>query len=229
MSKPLNSSPDKTDALTPDSEKAKHINARMDEFQRHALITGRHTRFVSIMKWMLPTLAILLIGVAFIIPGLKDEGDKITLEYANIGQSDNKLTMSKPRFLSSDQGNQQYMVTADSATQETVDNSRVELVNLQADITLSNGQWLSVSAPKGWLDPEAETLDLVGGVEIFSDNGNQIYTQSARVRLSEKRVSSPDGLRAHGPLGEISADSFVANQLTGTLKFEGNVKMTLYP
>ncbi len=229
MSEPLNS-PEKSDtAVAPDLEKTRLINAREDEFRRHALLTGRHTRFVSVMKWMLPTLAIMLIGAAFIIPGLKPDDDKITLEYLNIADSHQKLTMTKPRFLSSDQGNQQYMVTADSATQQSVDERRIELINLQADITLTNGQWFSVSAPKGWLDPDAETLDLVGGVEIFSDDGNQINAKSARVRLQEKRVLSPDGLKGHGPLGELSADSFVANQLTGTLKFEGNVKMTLYP
>ena len=229
MSTPLDSSNKPQPSTAPDSEKARFINAREDEFRRHALSTGRHTRFVSVMKWVLPTLAIMLIGAAFIIPGLQPEDDTITLEYLNIADSDQKLTMTKPRFLSSDQGNQQYMVTADSATQQSVDERRVELINLQADITLTNGQWFSVSAPKGWLDPDAEILDLVGGVEIFSDDGNQINAKSARVRLQDKRVSSPDGLKGHGPLGDLSADSFVANQLTGTLKFEGNVKMTLYP
>ncbi len=229
MSEPKDHAADSVDTAAPDSEKTNHINAQIDEFRRHALRSGRHTRFVSVMKWVLPLAAILLLGVAFIMPGLKGEDDKITLDYSNITHNDNKLTMTKPRFLSSDQGNQQYMVTADSASQESAESSRVELVNMQADITLANGQWFSVSAPKGWLDQEKETLDLVGGVEIFSDDGNQIYAKSARVLLGEKRVLSPDGLSGHGPLGDLSSDSFVANQLTGTLKFEGNVKMTLYP
>ncbi|WP_084264505.1 LPS export ABC transporter periplasmic protein LptC [Sneathiella glossodoripedis] len=228
MQKPRDNSA--TKGSTPsEQDKAFHINSQMDAFRKHALHSGRHTRFVSVMKWMLPTLALLLLGVAFIMPGLKDQNDEITLEYSSINQQDSKLTMTNPRFLSSDQGNQQYMVTADSASQVDADSNRIELVNLQADITLSTGQWFSVSAPKGWLDQSQETLDLVGGVEIFSDDGNQIYAKTARILLNEKRVLSPDGLQGHGPLGELSSDSFVANQLTGTLKFEGNVKMTLYP
>jgi len=203
--------------------------ARTAAFARNARNSGRYTYFVSVMKWVLPTLAIILIGAAFLIPALEKEPDMISIEYVSIAQNDQKLTMTKPRFLSSDKGNQQYMVTADSATQQTLSSRKVELINLQADITLKNGQWLSITAPKGWLDPDTQTLDLIGGVEIFSDNGNQIYAKSARVKLDEKRVMSPDGLKGHGPLGELEADSFVANSLTGTLKFEGNVKMTLYP
>lgn len=227
------SSPSNPSANAPDQKKdSQNTNlhaARNSEFRRHAQYTGRHTRFVSVMKWLLPITAIVLIAIAFVIPGLQGEDDTISLEYLKISESDQKLTMTKPRFLSSDKGNQNYMVTADSATQKTTDDKRIELINMQADITLKNGQWISVSAPKGWLNPDTEVLDLTGGVEIFSDNGNQIFAKTAQVTLKEKRVTSPDGLQGHGPLGDLKADSFVANQLTGTLKFVGNVKMTLYP
>ncbi|OUR78473.1 LPS export ABC transporter periplasmic protein LptC [Alphaproteobacteria bacterium 46_93_T64] len=205
------------------------IGGHQADFERHLKSTGRYTRFVSVMKFTLPTLAIILVGIAFLIPAMDKEPDTISLEYLSISESDQKLTMTKPRFLSSDKGNQQFMVTAESATQESISSRKIELTQMQADITLKNGHWLSVTAPKGWLDPDTETLDLVGGVEIFSDDGNQFSAKSARVKLKERRFMSPDGLTGHGPLGEISADSFVANQVAGTLRFEGNVKMTLYP
>ncbi|MEP4192261.1 MAG: LPS export ABC transporter periplasmic protein LptC, partial [Sneathiella sp.] len=140
-----------------------------------------------------------------------------------------QTTMTNPRFLSSDDGNQQYVVTADSARQPDPTSRKVILTNLQADITLQNGQWLSLSAPQGNLDPEAGLLDLDGGIEIFSDTGNQIKTKSAHVRLNEKIIESKEGLKGHGPLGEFEADRLVAQQLRGTIRFEGNVKMILYP
>lgn len=199
------------------------------DFERRAKSAGRYTRFVSIMKYTLLTIAVTLIALAFLIPSMEKEPDTISLEFQSVSESDQKLTMTKPRYMSSDKGNQQYTVTADSATQEGIGSRKIELVNMQADITLKNGHWLSVSAPKGWLDPESEILDLIGGVEIFSDDGNQIFAKTARVKLNEQRFMSPEGLTGHGPLGDISADSFVANQLAGTLRFEGNVKMTLYP
>jgi len=199
------------------------------DFELRARSAGRYTRFVSVMKYALLIIAVTLIGLAFLIPSMEKEPDTISLEFQSVSDSDQKLTMIKPRYMSSDKGNQQYTVTADSATQEGINSRKIELVNMQADITLKNGHWLSVSAPKGWLDPDSEILDLIGGVEIFSDDGNQIFAKTARVKLNEQRFMSPEGLTGHGPLGDISADSFVANQLAGTLRFEGNVKMTLYP
>ena len=223
----------KSDGTDPESSANGRLSGltsgRDADFDRRTKNTGRYTRFVAIMKYTLPALAILLLGIVFMIPALENEPDTISLEYLKVAESNQKLTMSNPRYMSSDKGNQQYTVTADSATQESASSRKIELINLQADITLQNGHWLSVSAPKGWLDPDSETLDLIGGVEIFSDDGNQIYAKSARVKLKEQRFMSPDGLTGHGPLGQLSADSFVANQLAGTLRFEGNVKMTLYP
>ncbi len=190
---------------------------------------GRYSRFVSLMKLILPTVAILLLALAFLLPGFEEEPSAISFDYKDVGVSDQKLTMSNPRFLSSDDGNQQYVVTAQSATQEDLKSKKITLVKLQADITLKNGQWLSLTAPDGTLDPNSGILDLQGGIEIFSDNGNQIHAQSARVNLKEKTIHSPDGLKGHGPMGEIEADSLVADQLNGNMRFEGNVKMILYP
>jgi len=72
-------------------------------------------------------------------------------------------------------------------------------------------------------------LELSGGIEIFSDTGDQIYAPELTADLNKKTFHSPTGLKSHGPLGNLEADSFVANQMEGTLRFEGNVKMTLYP
>ncbi len=191
--------------------------------------TGRYTRFVSFMKWALPFAAGILILLAFLLPALEDEGQTINLEYLKVSQQDSQLTMTNPRFLSSDKGNQQFVVTADSATQIDPPKRVVALKNLQADITLKDGQWISLSAPDGILDLDTKIMDLTGGIEIFSDTGDQINAPDMRADLEAKEFFSPSGLKGHGPLGDIEADSFVANQLEGTLKFVGNVKMTLYP
>lgn len=190
---------------------------------------GRYTRFVSVMKWALPAIAVCLLALAFMLPGFVEQPDAISFNYKDVAVKDQKLTMRNPKFLSSDEGNQHYVVTAESATQMDLNSKQITLVKLQADITLKNGQWLSLTAPTGLLDPDAEILDLEGGIEIFSDNGNQIYADNAHVNLKSHVIESPHGLKAHGPMGELVADRLVADQLNGTIRFEGNVKMTLYP
>lgn len=223
-------SPSDDKMVNPSTANAGHFEdtSKLDLKQRLYEV-GRYTRFVSIMKWALPAIAICLLALAFMLPGFVEQPDAISFNYKDVAVKDQKLTMRNPKFLSSDKGNQSYVVTAESATQVDLKTKKITLVKLQADITLKNGQWLSLTAPMGLLDPDAEILDLEGGIEIFSDNGNQIYADNAHVNLKTHVIESPQGLKAHGPMGELVADKLVADQLNGTIRFEGNVKMTLYP
>ncbi|MEH6404398.1 MAG: LPS export ABC transporter periplasmic protein LptC [Sneathiella sp.] len=197
--------------------------------RRRSHDVARHSRFVSTMKFVLPALALTLLALAFFIPAFDKDDAAISLDYQDITVGDHKLTMNKPRFLSSGMDNQQYVVTADSATQVDITSKVIELTNLQADISMKNDRWLSLSAPKGTLNPDLGTLDLQGGINIFSDSGDQIYAKSAHIKLKERVIESPNGLKGHGPMGEIEADSLVADQINGNIKFVGNVKMILYP
>lgn len=189
---------------------------------------ARYSYFVSIIKFILLGLAILLIGLAFILPNL-DRPEGFTLDYADVTVSDDGLTMKNPQYVASDISERQYVVTADTATQKTATASLVSLKNLQADITLSSGDWISVTAPEGELDTETGILNLYGEIDIFSDSGNQLAANSARVDLKNRTINSDKRLKGHGPLGAIEADSLAADQITGNIRFDGNVKLIINP
>ncbi|MCC3303739.1 LPS export ABC transporter periplasmic protein LptC [Sneathiella sp. HT1-7] len=189
---------------------------------------ARYSHFVSVIKFILLGLAILLVGLAFILPNLdKPEGFK--LDYADVTVSDDGLTMKNPQYVASDINERQYVVTADTATQKTATASLVSLTNIQADITLPSKDWISISAPAGELDTETGVLDLYGVIDIFSDSGNQFSANSAQVNLKKRTITSDNRLKGHGPLGAIEADGLAADQITGNIRFDGNVKMTINP
>ena len=189
---------------------------------------ARYSHFVAIIKFILLGLAILLVGLAFILPNL-DTPEGFKLDYADVTVSDDGLTMKNPQYVASDINERQYVVTADTATQKTATASLVSLKNIQADITLPNQDWISISAPEGELDTETGVLDLYGEIDIFSDSGNQFSANSARVDLKKRTITSENPLKGHGPLGAIEADSLAADQITGNIRFDGNVKMTINP
>ncbi|MFC4271919.1 LPS export ABC transporter periplasmic protein LptC [Sneathiella chungangensis] len=189
---------------------------------------ARYSHFVAIIKFILLGLAILLVGLAFILPNL-DKPEGFTLDYADVTVSDDGLTMKNPQYVASDINERQYVVTADTATQKSATASLVSLKNLQADITLSSGDWISVTAPTGDLDTETGILDLYGEIDIFSDSGNQLAANSARVDLKNRTIKSDHPMKGHGPLGAIEADSLAADQITGNIRFDGNVKLIINP
>lgn len=207
------------------SETAKFVGS---EILDSAKFSSRYSHFVAITKFILLGLAILLIGLAFVLPNLeKEEG--FTLDYADLILSDDSLTMKNPQFVASDLSNQSYVVTADTATQKTATSSEITLENIQADITLKSGEWLSMSAPEGLINQETGTLRLFGEINIYSDSGDQFTLQSADVDLKQRTIVSSNPVTGHGPLGAIRADRLVADQLSGRLQFEGNVMLTIYP
>ncbi|WP_339715090.1 LPS export ABC transporter periplasmic protein LptC [uncultured Sneathiella sp.] len=189
---------------------------------------ARYSHFVAIIKFILLGLAILLVGLAFILPNL-DKPEGFTLDYADVTVSDDGLTMKNPQYVASDISDRNYVVTADTATQKTATASLVSLKNLQADITLNSGDWISVSAPEGELDTETGILDLYGEINVFSDSGNQLTANSATVDLKKNTIRSDKPLKGHGPLGIIEADRLVADQITGNIRFDGNVKLIINP
>jgi lipopolysaccharide export system protein LptC len=193
-----------------------------------AKFSSRYSHFVAIIKFILLGLAILLIGLAFVLPNLeKEEG--FTLDYADLILSDDSLTMKNPQFVASDLSNQNYVVTADTASQKTATSSEITLENIQADITLKSGEWLSMSAPDGVINQDIGILQLFGEINIYSDSGDQFTLQSADINLKQRTIVSSNPVTGHGPLGEIRADRLVAEQLSGRLRFEGNVMLKIFP
>lgn len=221
------------DAISADEKVDKKPISKTPKFAASDILDGvefssRYSHFVAIAKFMLLGLAVLLIGLAFILPNLeKDEG--FTLDYADLIVSDDSLTMKNPQFVASDLSNQSYVVTADTATQKTATSPEIALKNLQADITLKSGEWVSLSAPEGLLNQKTGLLQLYGDITIFSDSGDQFTMKSAKVDLKKRTIVSPNPIVGHGPLGTIEADKLVADQLTGRLRFVGNVRLKIYP
>lgn len=221
------------DAISAEENVDKGSVSETPKFAASDLLDGvkfnsRYSHFVSIIKFVLLGLAILLVGLAFVLPNLeKEEG--FTLDYTDLILSDDSLTMKNPQFVASDLSNQSYVVTADTATQKTATSSEVTLKNLQADITLKSGEWISLSAPDGILDQDSGLLQLFGDINIFSDSGDQFTMKSAEVNLKKRTIVSPNPVFGHGPLGAIEADRLVADKLTGRLRFEGNVRLKIYP
>jgi lipopolysaccharide export system protein LptC len=189
---------------------------------------SRYSHFVAVIKFILLGLAILLVGLAFVLPNLEQE-EGFTLDYADVTLSDDSLTMKNPRFAASDLSNQYYVVTADTATQQTTNDPIVVLSNLQADITLKSGDWISLSAPDGELNTETGYLKLFGEINIFSDSGNELTANSAEADLKKRIFTSDQPFKGHGPLGTIEADRLAVDQNSGNLRFESNVKLRVNP
>ena len=87
------------------------------------------------MKLLLPLLALSLALAVVIWPNEFRQATGFHLAYVSPDDSGNaELTMLRPRYLGTDARNQPFVVTADSATQDPLNQRLISLVQLQADM-----------------------------------------------------------------------------------------------
>jgi hypothetical protein len=138
--------------------------------------------------------------------------------------------MVKPRLTGTDSSGNPYVVTADKAVQYAHDPNRALLFNVEADLTLRDGNWLNATAPHGVLDashpreqhctkstcPSNQTLEMWGPIAVYSDDGYEVHTTFAHVNMGTGIVNGNKYVRGQGPMGTFYADSFV-------FKFHGHM------
>ena len=191
---------------------------------------ARYSRFVGTMKVLLPLTAAAIAGLILAWPGVHDEPQEIALTFAETNSTDAETPgMANARYVGTDANNRPFLVTADEALQDPGKPDLVDLVALQADMTLDNGVWMSIMASSGQYDRAQQTLQLAGPVNIFSDAGYEFHTESARIDLQNNIAESDQPVRGHGPFGTLSADSFRVIDQGQRLLFRKNVRMIIRP
>lgn len=195
-------------------------------------ISGRdgYSLFVTLMKVLLPALAVGLILLMVVWPQLRPDTDKFRIGVAKISlEQAESLSMLNPRFEGIDDKNQPFNVTADLATQETGDSQIVDLDRPKADISMEDGTWLAVMAKAGRYDRTASTIDLNGEVVLFHDRGFEVQTPVAHVDLDAGVAVGDQPVRGQGPLGTIDSEGFRIEDRGARVFFTGQSRMTIYP
>lgn len=189
----------------------------------------RYSRFVLVMKRVLPITAGLLIAAVIAYSLVPRQSEKLSLATENLTVIKNDLTMTKPRLTGTDRRGNPFVVTADAAVQDPANVRRATLKAVQADMTLQKTRWLSATAAKGLIDLDKGTLALQGGIALFSDDGYEIHTARADVDLKKGLVRGPVEVNGQGPMGTFRADTFSVEKDTGLISLHGNVRMVINP
>jgi len=190
----------------------------------------RYSRFVSVMKGILPIAAVVLLASVVAYSVMPRQRDK----YVGVKQSGNlarDLTMTKSSFTGTDEKGNPFKVTFAELTEDPTskDHKRADLKMIDADMQFENQSWVSASAKHGWIDADAGILKLDGGISIFTDNGYTMQTERATALIHENVLQGDTAVSGHGPMGRFRADSFHVDRLKKQIKLSGHVHMTLFP
>ncbi len=190
----------------------------------------RYSRFVGLMKVVLPSVAAVLVVLVVAWPQFQGVREGFRIEIAKLklpfsgGQH-----LSNARFTGVDSRNRPFTVTANSAAQAEGQPGIVDLARPKADITLSSGAWVAATAKQGTYLKEDELLHLDGQVDLFHDTGFEMHTASATVDLKNGTAQGDAPVEGHGPSGALNATGFRIYDGGARILFTGKARLVLTP
>lgn len=188
---------------------------------------ARRSRYVGVLKLLLPAMAAVLIALVAFWPQLRDRTGEFRLRFEPIGSQDAEtVRMINPRFLGVDDTDRHYTITAGRATQ--LDDGRINLENPKGDMALEDGSWVVLSANTGIYHKAQQLLDLAGGVNLYHDAGYEFHTEQASVDLQEGTAAGDTPTVGQGPLGHIRSEGFRIFDGGERVHFTGRARLVLY-
>ena len=191
---------------------------------------ARYSRYVNFMKFILPLMALALVAAIMIWPQLQimDTSFSIALSNAKLSTKEG-LSMVNARFVGVDLKKQPFSITADIAKNLLKDVEQIELEMPKADITVSDGSWLVLTANSGVYDQKRKFLNLKGAVNLFHDSGYEFKTKKANIDLNQGIAISNEPVKGQGPFGQLQAEGFQIENKGNKISFLGKSKLILFP
>ena len=189
-----------------------------------------YSRFVALMKLILPVVAGILVMLVVLWPALNDDPSNFQLGVARIDVDDGDgQKLINARYTGIDGENNPFSVTADVLTQNPDNENLIDLKNPKADVTVSGGSWLALMSPTGQYNKKQQVLELSGGVNAFHDLGYEFRTRHAIVNFREGSAFGESAVHGQGPFGELQSEGFRVFESGANIVFTGRARLLLYP
>lgn len=196
---------------------------------RNRSMLVRYSRFVGMMKIILPSVAAALLGLVVIWPKVAPRDSVFQKAFADFNmKSIDTQSMQNPRYYGTDNQNLPFSVTANFATQVDLQNNVISLEAPVADFTRKDGTGVILNADSGLFRQKDEILDLLGHVDLYQDSGFEVHTNSARLFVRQGDATGDEPTRAQGPNGTIEGEGFRLLERGRSVIFTGHCKAVLY-
>jgi lipopolysaccharide export system protein LptC len=109
------------------------------------------------------------------------------------------------------------------------DDNVINLKQLVADMTMTDGAWVAVTADDGVYHRDQSRVELSGNVTLFHDTGLSFQTDAATVDLKNDTASGDQPIEGQNPDGQLAAQGFEVRDDGQTVIFTGRAYLKLFP
>ena len=187
---------------------------------------GRHDALIRYAKIGLPVFGVLLLFGLLLAPLAKDNDVSFILDKEEVDQADERLRVEKARYRGEDDEGQPFEIVADRAIQRTSAEQIVRIEGMAARLEAKNGD-LTVTAPNGRYDIEAEQVRVTGPLEVRGPDGYRLDTRDVVIDLGTRTLASEAGVEGAMRLGEFTAGRLEADLDDRTVTLSGRVRLKI--
>lgn len=175
-------------------------------------------------KWLLPALALALLGSIALYPVLQRDASRVAFQRVG-GVVIGAGKLLDPRYRGVDARGRPFMLTAASAVQQGQD--RIDLLAPIGDLTGADGQWLYARSEKGVYMQHGGLLDMSGHVFLYRSDGTTLYSPVMDADLRQGAAASNAWVHAEGPFGVLDAQGFTLVDKAGVIQFRGPAQLVM--
>lgn len=187
----------------------------------------RHSGRVRMLKFVLPLAAVAMIAAFAARSWLAAPGN-LPVDLGALAIEGGRLVMSDPRLdgITGSQG-RPYSMTAARAIQDIGTGGRIDLEGIDARLPIDDSGWMTVTAPTGVFDREANRLDIDSELTMTTDDGMKAVLKSAVLDIAAGSLDTADPVDITLDGAHITADSMAVRDKGAVLIFENRVRMRI--
>ena len=164
-------------------------------------ISTNYSRYVSLMKIILPIGIILSVVIAIFWPYLQTVKTEEVVTVDTSKPEISEKRMIRPHYLSTDAKGQPFQVDAEWAKNKS--EHETDLYGPEGSLTVFEGETYNLKAKEGHYNKEKQTLDLSEEVTLTTSDGYVVKTESAHIDINDKKIEGDYRIEGEGPGGEI--------------------------
>jgi lipopolysaccharide export system protein LptC len=192
----------------------------------------RHTRFVRLLRLLLPVCAIASVGFYF-TGYLSSARISIQVPQGTVTASvptfdGSNLKMENPKYEGFTAGGGKFSVTAKTGYQDFRNPSVFRLETIAAHLAQPDEQWAHLVSDDGVYDSKKELLTLAGNIKVTSSNGMTVHLKTAEVQVKPQIVTSKDPVIVEMSNGStVESERMSLDAKAKEVVFEGSVRSRL--
>ncbi len=184
-----------------------HASQRTN-LERTVRSAGRHSRFVRVLRIVLPVAVVLAIGAYVVLTYYNpmEALARLPSVSGKLGVQGSKITMESPKIAGIGRNQRGYQLTAETAVQDITKPDQLELKNLRADIEMADTDILVVTAKTGTYHTKLDKVTLREHVVFTTAQGLNAKMREAVVDMKKGTLQSDQAVDFKLPSGRVQAN-----------------------